>query len=201
MLDALTIVAVTATAFIGTNLDNLVLLVAFYTRYGQHPDMVSGGYSTGMMIVGAISFTIGITGGLIPVDYLGFLGIIPMMMGLVAIFKLLRGSQDGGLEGSAIEDNRQAVFFTVMATQLSNGADSIITFSLLMADSTPASDYLIALTFLAMIAVFSRVAIFSLSHRGLSDFLEKYGPWVTPFILFFVGFYILANTASDLVPG
>ncbi len=201
MLDVLTIVAVAASAFLGTNLDNLVLLVAFYSRYGQHPDMVSGGYSTGMMIIGAISFTIGVTGDFIPVNYLGFLGIIPMMLGLLAIVQLFRGSQDEGVEGSVIEDNRQAVFFTVLTTQLSNGADSIITFSVLMAESTPSSDYLIVLTFLAMIAVFSGLAKYSLKHRKLKELLTKYGPYVTPFILILVGFYIFSNSASDLVAG
>jgi cadmium resistance protein CadD (predicted permease) len=201
MFDVLTIVAVAAGAFIGTNLDNLVLLVAFYARYGQHPDMVSGGYATGMFIIGIVSYVIGVTGGFIPVNYLGFLGLIPMLMGLHAVMQLLRQSQDSELDCGVIEDNRQAVFMTVMATQLSNGADSTITFSVLMAESTAASDYLIVLTFLAMIAVFSRVAILSLRYQKLSNVLEKYGPYVTPFILILVGFYIFSNTASDLVAG
>jgi cadmium resistance protein CadD (predicted permease) len=201
MIDILTIITVTAGAFIGTNLDNLVLLVAFYSRYGQHPDMVSGGYSSGMLIIGATSYIIGVTGGFIPVNYLGFLGLIPMLMGLRALLQLFRRSQDGDPDCAAIEDNRRAVFITVLATQLSNGADSIITFSVLMAESTSASDYLIVLTFVAMIAVFSRLAMFSLKHRKLSDVLEKYGPYVTPFILIGVGLYIFANTASDLVAG
>ena len=69
------------------------------------------------------------------------------------------------------------------------------------ADSTPSTDYLIALTFLAMTGLFAGIAYYALKHRTLSEFLDRYGRYVTPFILILVGVYIISNTASDLLPG
>jgi len=89
----------------------------------------------------------------------------------------------------------------VFMTQLSNGADSIITFSVFLADSTDKTDYLIALTFLAMICVFAWMAYYSLTHRKLSETLDRFGRYITPFILILVGVYILTNTAGDLAAG
>jgi len=201
MGEILTIIAIASGAFIGTNLDNLVLLVALHTRYEQHSRMVTVGYFTGMMLIGVISLAIGKAGGFIPIAYLGMLGVIPMMIGVFALWQLVQNKQAG--EAASVVSNRshQAVFLAVLTTQLSNGADSIITFSIFFADSSDSADYLIALAFLGMACVFARLALYLLKHRKLGQLLSRYGQYVTPFILILVGFYILSNTASDLVPG
>ena len=201
MAEILIIIAVTAGAFIGTNLDNLVLLVALYARYKHHPGLVASAYIAGMILIAAISIAIGVVGEFIPIAYLGFLGVIPMILGVVALIQLARGTQPG-IDGSVtIYASSQAIFITVVMTQLSNSADSIITFSALFADSLDAADYLIAPTFLAMSGIFAWLAYYSQSHPGLSRVLNRYAHYLTPFILILVGFYILANTASDLAPG
>ena len=195
------IIAVTAGAFIGTNLDNLVLLVALYSRYQQHPRMVTIGYLSSMLLIGAICFVIGKGGDFIPVAYLGMLGVIPIIIGIIALVQLFQSTQAGETASFASGSSRKTIFITVLMTQLRNGADSIITFTVFLADSTDLSDYLIALTFLAMTGVFAWLAYYSLSHRKVSEALDRYGRYVTPFILILVGVYILSNTASDLMPG
>ena len=200
MSEILVIIGVTAGAFIGTNLDNLLLLVAMYSRYETRAGLVTAGYFAGMILIGVITLAIGEVGDIIPLAYLGLLGFIPMMMGVFSLWKLFRSSQPGEITGTAAGDSRAAVFFALVSTQLSNSADSIITFSALYADSSDPSDYLVAPTFLAMTAVFSAVAFYSVKHPKLSRFLGRYGQYVTPFILILVGYYILSNTASDLAP-
>ncbi len=201
MFEMSIIIAITAGAFIGTNLDNLVLLVALYSRYQQHPRMVTTGYLSGMLLVGVICFVIGKGGGFIPVAYLGMLGVIPIVIGLIALVQLFQTAKTGETASFAINSGRKTIFITVLMTQLSNGADSIITFSIFLAESKDVADYLIALTFIAMTCLFAWLAYYSLKHRALSDVLDRYGRYVTPFILILVGVYILSNTASDLMPG
>jgi len=200
MGDVLTVIAVTAGAFIGTNLDTLILLVALYSRFENHPKTVTTGYFGGMVVIGLISFVIGMGGGFVPIAYLGMLGVIPIFMGVTALFQLTRTRSTEATTSFAMENSRKTIFIAVLMTQLGNGTDSMITFSVFLADSTPATDYLIVLTFLAMIGVFAGVALYALKHRKLSDFLDRYGRYVTPFILILVGFYIISNTASDLLP-
>lgn len=201
MIEILTIIGISAGAFIGTNLDNLVLLVAFYSRYKQQTKIVAAGYISGMLLIGGISVVIGEGGDFIPIAYLGMLGVIPIVMGVIALLQLFRAGDSDATTGIAKVSNHRAIFMGVLMTQLSNGADSIITFSVFLADSTDATDYLIALTFLAMICLFAWTAYYSLTHRKLSDILDRYGRYVTPFILILVGVYILTNTAGDLVAG
>jgi cadmium resistance protein CadD (predicted permease) len=201
MGEVLTVIAVTSGAFIGTNLDNLVLLVALYSRFQKNAGVVTAGYVSGMVLIGIICLVIGFGGGFIPISYLGMLGVIPIFLGVVALVQLFRTKQTAEAASFGQEIGGKAIFGAVLLTQLSNGADSIITFSVFLADSTPESDYLIILTFLVMTLAFVRVARYALNHRKLSDILDRYGRYVTPFILILVGFYIISNTASDLLPG
>jgi len=201
MHEMLIIIGVTAAAFIGTNLDNLLLLAAMYSRYPNQARVVTAGYFTGMILIAIITLIIGEVGDIIPLAYLGLLGMIPMMMGALALLKLFRSRQLEAVDSVVTGGNRLAVFFALISIQLSNSADSIITFSALFADSADPSDYVVAQTFFVMVGVFSAVAYYSVKHPKLSQILSRYGQFVTPFILILVGFYILSNTASDLVPG
>ena len=201
MAEMLTIIAVAAGAFIGTNLDNLILLVALHKRYTQRARMVTAGYFSGMILIGAICLVVGEAGEFIPIAYLGLLGVIPILIGVNALFQLFRNKRSGDSKGLALGTANHTIFITVLMTQLSNSADSIITFSVLLADSADSSDYLITATFLAMAGVFAWLALYALKHRRLRHFLDRYGDYVTPFILILVGVYILSNTATDLMPG
>ena len=201
MGDVLTIIAVTAGAFIGTNLDNLVLLIALYSRFQKRSSMVTAGYFAGMTIIAVICFVIGEAGNFIPLDYLGLLGVIPITMGVLGLLQLFKNTQDGETANLVTTSDPKTVFVTVLMTQLSNSADSIITFSVFVVDSSKQGDYLIAPTFFAMAGVFAWLAYFSLNHRKFSRFLGSYGHYITPFILILVGLYILSNTAYDLAPG
>jgi len=201
MGEILTIIAIASGAFIGTNLDNLVLLVALHSRYEKHSRIVTASYFTGMILIAVISLAIGKAGAFIPIAWLGMLGVIPMMIGVFALWQLVQNKQVGDAVGNVSNSSGQAVFLAVLTTQLSNGADSIITFSIFFADSSDSADYLIALAFLGMICVFAWLAFYLLKHRKLGRLLSRYGQYVTPFILILVGFYILSNTASDLMPG
>ena len=201
MNEILIVVGVTAGAFIGTNMDNFLLLVTMYSRYFRHPWAVTAGYVAGMILIAIITIAIGELGDLIPIAYLGLLGVIPMMMGVFALWKLFRGPQPDEVNSTFAGNSGLAIFTALIAIQLSNGTDTIITFSALYADSSDPSDFIVAPTFFTMVGIFSWVAYYSVRHPGLGQLLARYGKYVTPFILILVGFYIFTDTASDLVPG
>jgi len=201
MTEVLTVIALSAGAFVGTNLDNLILLVALFSRYRSHTKVVTAGYFSGMLLIAASCFLIAELGDVIPVAWLGMLGIIPIMIGLRALFQLFRPGQTTDKPRFTMVDDRKAIFATVLMTQLANGADSIITFSLILADTKDTLGLPILVTFLTMSGVLAGLAYYSLNHRRVSETLDRFGNYLTPFILIFVGIYILSNTATDLVAG
>lgn len=202
MIEILIILTVTAGAFIGTNLDNLALLVTLHTHYRDHRWAVSAGYITGMLVVGIICLLIGELDELIPVAYLGLLGVIPVASGVVALFRLLRkGAPDRVRDNTAADNTARSIFSVLLITQLSNSTDTIIAFSALLAESTDFADHQIAPAYLVMVVFFAWLARYFLKHQRLSSILERYGGYVTPFILILVGVYIINNTVTDLLPG
>jgi cadmium resistance protein CadD (predicted permease) len=38
-------------------------------------------------------------------------------------------------------------------------------------------------------------------HAGRIALVERYGQWISPIVLMIVGFYLLENTATDIVLG
>lgn len=201
MNELLIVIGVTAGAFISTNLDNLLLLATMYSRYFRHPWVVTAGYFVGMSLIAVITIAVGELGDYIPITYLGLLGVIPMMMGVFALWKLFRRSKTEEADGPFVGNSAIAIFLALISIQLSNGTDTIITFSALYADSSNPTDFIVAPTFFTMVTIFSGLAFYSVRHPKLSQALSRYGQYITPFILILVGYYILSNTASDLVPG
>jgi cadmium resistance protein CadD (predicted permease) len=197
----LSIIPIAIGAFLATNLDNLTLLVALLARYRSRTSNVVAGYVACMLFVGLISFGIGKAADIVPVRYLGLLGLIPVSIGVVGIIKLLRTRGQGPATEETPIDGAKSAFFASLLTQLGNVGDTIVTFSILFADSSPLADILVIFTLGAMTASFVIVAIYAIRHPAVSHWIERYAHRVTPFILIIVGAYILTNTATDLLPG
>lgn len=194
------IVPVAAGAYVATNLDNLILLISLHARYSSRRLQVSLGYGLGMLIVGVIALVVGKAAEIIPVQYIGLLGLVPLIVGLRALFVVLRQHPPGTDPDPRTGDGR-AVMVVTLVTQLSNGADTIVTFSILFADSGPATDLLISATFLAMLVLFAAAAVVALSHPWLAREARRIGHYVTPLLMIAIGAYVLTNTATDRVPG
>ena len=200
MNSLITIVPIAASAYIATNLDNFVLLVSLLARYRQKTPYVVTGYLVCMLVLGLVGFLIGEVANSAPVDYLGLLGFVPISIGLVGIIKLFRASPASASAARVTSSTGLAVLAATFLAQLGNGADTILTFGVLFADSLPAADLLIIATLAAMAVGFVSVAKYTVQHPALSDVIERYAHRVTPFILIGVGLYIIANTATDIVP-
>ena len=191
------IVPVVVTAYIATNLDNLLLLIGLLAQYATARRNVLAGYTVGMLALGLASLAIGKAAEAIPVAYLGWLGLIPIAAGVYALLALLRAPT-----ADAPSPSRAGPVFVVAAlTQLSNGADTIATFSILVADSASGVEPWLFTTFIAMIAVFAATASFTLAHPWLGGAATRYSRYITPFLMIAIGSYVLANTLTDVAPG
>lgn len=200
MNSSIAIIPIAAGAYVATNLDNYLLLVSFLARYRNQTTNVVVGYFVCMMIFGFTGYWIGAAASVAPVEYLGFLGIVPISIGTYELVQLRRGSVTATAATDKSADGGQKAFMTTLISQLGNGADTIIIFGVLFADSTPSADMLIILTLAAMAVTFVIVGIYTVRHPALSKWVGRYAHRAMPFILIAVGVYVLANTASDLLP-
>jgi cadmium resistance protein CadD (predicted permease) len=199
MYSSILIVPVAAGAFVATNLDNLALLAAFLVRYQHRKSIVATAYITGVLILSLGGYGIAHAAEITAVEYLGWLGLVPIGLGVAGVINLFRKDTSAGTDRLDPLGSSKTAFFATLTSQLGNGTDTVLTFGALFADSNPASDLIIALTVAAMAMIFLASARYAVGHPALSSAIERHAQRIIPFILIFVGAYILADTATDLV--
>ena len=201
MFNAFIIVPVAAGAYIATNLDNLVLLVSLLGRYRGGKTQVIAGYFTCVLLLTLFGFWLAAAADRAPIQYLGFLGVIPIAFGLAGLVQLFRSSDSAAGSGDKLISSGRSAFMATLLVQLSNGTDTVMTFGALFTDSAASMNLMIVLTMGSMAAIFVMLATCATEHPRLNEWLNRNGPRITPFILIAVGTYILANTGTDVMPG
>ena len=195
------IIPIAAGAFIATNLDNFALLVMFLVRYRHRAVIVAVAYFSSIFLLISIGYGVGYISAIAPVEYLGWLGLVPIGLGIAGVVGLFRDRTPScATRGSSVAGSVTA-FLATLTSQLGNGTDTIITFGVLFADSNAASDSLIIVAVAAMTIFFFAGARYAIRHPALEKWIEKHARLMTPFMLIIVGTYVLANTATDILPG
>lgn len=200
MNSLIAIVPIAAGAYVATNLDNYLLLVSLLARYRDQATHVIAGYFVCMIIFAVTGYWIGAAASVAPVEYIGLLGIVPISIGTYELVKLRGGKARATVGTDDSGGTERKAFTTTLISQLGNGADTIVVFGVLFADSTPLADTLIVLTLAAMAVTFVTIGIYTVRHPALSRWVSRYAHRLMPFVLIVVGVYVLANTASDLLP-
>ena len=91
MHNLIAIIPIAAGAYVATNLDNFILLISMLARYRNHTSIVVAGYLGCILILGFVGFWIGKAANIVPVQYLGLLGLVPISVGTIELIKLRRG--------------------------------------------------------------------------------------------------------------
>ena len=200
MNSIIAIIPIAAGAYVATNLDNFILLVALLARYRNHSSKVVAGFFVSVLIFAFAGLWIGKAADIVPVEYLGLLGFVPISIGVVELVQLRRSKSKETMTKEISVDGEQKVFVTTLSSQLGNGADTVIIFGVLFIDSVPSADFLTILTLAAMAVIFVFVGIYAVRHPALCEWIDRYAYRIMPFVLIIVGVYIVANTATDLLP-
>jgi cadmium resistance protein CadD (predicted permease) len=158
------------------------------------------GYFAGMSLVLMLSVAIGLVGYIFPTEYLGYLGAIPIALGIKMLADKWR-RRNGETEAVLAPAIPGAAVGGIALTMLSNGVDSVLVFAPLLADSNANVDLAIAAAFLLMVCLWFRLAIYATTHASRVSTLQAAGEWIAPIVMIIVGWYILDNTITDITPG
>ena len=200
MEETLAMVGLTVVGFVATNIDNFVLLVAWQIAPESRAGSVFVGYALGMTSLISLCYIIALSAAFVPVEYLGFLGVAPLAFGMKKLWELWRRSEGISADSLPVEGTGTVVF-SIAATQVGNGADTIVVFVPLLADTASDLDPLIAFCFAAAALMwFAASRFLAQKTRGLA-FIGRYGDYIAPLVMIAVGLYILNNTTTDLLPG
>lgn len=187
--DILSAVLLAIAAYASTNVDNLVLLGALAAGTDRQRVVIAGfGVASVLILCVAMSFSL--LSHLIAPRMLGWLGVLPIALGLRQLF--FRGG--GGDRVGMSQVSAQAVALLMLA----NSADTLAVFGSLFAESETLVVIVLALSFAVIAAVWAAlVKMISGGSRRLSSITAAVSKAV-PFIMIAIGTYVLLDTGTDL---
>lgn len=185
--DLVAILAVTTGGFIATNIDNLLILVGLIGASADRRAVLLG-YLFAAAGVFAFCAVAGALGGRLNPGLVGYLGVIPLGMGLLLGWRAL-----GGRAAPPRATGSGSAFFLTV----SNSGDSVALFVPLIAETERESVLMLVGVYLSLILAWAALAQYVARHPGLGSRLAASGRWLLPAIMISVGIYVLLNTSTD----
>jgi cadmium resistance protein CadD (predicted permease) len=175
-------------AFISTNIDDLFLLVGFFSDRSFSRRHIFAGQMLGMAAIVAISLVAAAAALAISPAHVGLLGLAPIVIG---IGKLLRLGMAGG-EGQPTA----AGILQVATVTLVNGGDNIAAYTPIFATQGSWEMSATLAIFAVLTLVWCFAALWLVRRTALGKPLRRYGHVLLPFILIGLGVLILYRSGA-----
>ncbi|AFZ08939.1 cadmium resistance transporter [Oscillatoria nigro-viridis PCC 7112] len=207
MNELLTAISTGMTAFTATNLDDILILLLFFSQVNavfRRRHIVFGQF-LGFSALVLVSIP-GFFGRLIfPPDWIGMLGLLPIAIGLS---RLLNPETDDSEAEAELEQSENSFFrnflspqtYSVAGVTVANGGDNIGIYVPLFASNTLESLAVILAVFFAMVGVWCYAAYRLIQMRAIADTLTRYGNQLVPFVLIGLGMAILVKSGTLASP-
>jgi cadmium resistance transport/sequestration family protein len=206
------------TAFVATNIDDIVIMVIFFAQSDAtfHPKHVVVGKYLGFTVLVLASFP-GFFGSLmLPRPWIGLLGFLPIVIG---IYHLVQSREDEQVQTVSLtpssmlkpEGDRSFLsqfarlfnpqIYAVAAVTVANGGDNIGIYVPLFANSTLHSLLVMLGVFYGLVGLWCYLAYRLTRQPTIARLLAQHGQRIVPFVLIGLGVFILVESESyQLLP-
>ncbi|HEY7066706.1 MAG TPA: cadmium resistance transporter [Chloroflexota bacterium] len=195
------ILALGAVAYVSTNVDGLVVLMVFFADSQFSPAQILAGQLAATTAWVALSTLAASAAVVVPARWLGLLGLLPILLGLVQLMALRNDFADAEEDLAHAEaEKRQSQKRTrshvgaVALVALANGADNVAVYVSLFSTSSRGEIGTYAGLFLGLSVAWCAVAHALVHRSGLRIRLERHTRGLLPVILIALGLYILAKS-------
>ncbi len=181
--------------FASTNVDDLLVLIAFFALSRcRARDVVIGQYlGIGALIV--VSVVLSLISLVLSPAYVGLLGVLPMLVGVQKLFELRQGGDHEYVRAHEAGGAIGQIAAVATAT-IANGGDNIGAYAPLFATWSAARIAVVVLVFVVMTALWLALALWLVNHRTVGAPLKRYGHLAVPFVLIVLGLVILYEAGS-----
>jgi cadmium resistance transport/sequestration family protein len=198
------------TAFIATNLDDIIILMIFFSQVSltfRRRHIIVGQYLGFMALL--LASLLGYFGGLVlPKAWVGLLGFLPIWIGMSQLLKrqsdkpevkavskeLTFGHKTSMMSVSNSLFSPQT--YQVAAVTVVNGGDNVGIYIPLFASSSLPRLAVMVGVFLILVGVWCWVAERLTRQQAIAILLTRYGQRAIPFVLMSLGLYILADSGT-----
>lgn len=180
-----------------TNIDNLFILVTFFaeatTGKTLTPLTIVAGQYVGFSIVLAVSmigFGIAVV---LPTEPIGFLGLLPILLGFWALLDLLLRAEEGEDEVEVGVGGWRAIS-KVAAVTVVNGGDNMGTYIPLFAQASKGDIAIYLIAYYVLLGVWCLVARLVMQQKDILRLAEKYANFVVPVLYMGLGVLIMVKS-------
>jgi cadmium resistance protein CadD (predicted permease) len=170
-----------AAAFAATNVDDLFLLVAWFAAGRTRARSIVAGQYLGIGALFAASAAASAVSLVVPEDWLRWLGLLPLLLGIKLLVSA--GKEDEAGEAAGVG--------AVTAVTVANGADNIAVYVPLFANSSALAIALMGAVFAVLLALWCLAARWLVHHPAAGAPLRRHGPPLVPWVLVALGVWIL----------
>lgn len=201
-MDCLSVFTTGVSAFIVTNLDDLVILMLFFSQvdaFFRRRHIIGGQYLGFALLV--LTSLPGFLGSLIlPRSWIGVLGIVPIILGCSHLFEPdATDQQESPLQQSTQTNFLSPQTYSVAALTVVNGSDNIGVYAPLFANCTWVTLGVILTLFFCLVGVWCYAAYQLMRLPAIAETLMRYGNQFVPYGLVGLGAIILwdSHTLED----
>lgn len=182
--------------FVSTNIDDVFVLLAFFADPRTRTRDIVIGQFLGIGALYAVSVIASLVSLVISEQYIGLLGIVPVLIGLAQLRGLWRLDDQDDVavaQGFAASGGR---ILAVAGITIANGGDNIGVYTPIFATRSAFEIALIGAVFAVLTGVWCVLARSLIAHPTLGAPIRRYGRYVVPFVLIGLGLLVLWEAGS-----
>lgn len=196
MIDILGLVAIGVAAFVATNIDDIFVLMMFFSSLTFPVRQVVLGQYIGIGLLIAISTLGSLVALVVPTYIIGLMGVIPIAIGIKNLVEIKK--KDKSLSRQIVRDKKarsSLSFLAVAAVTFSNGGDNIGVYVPLFSKYNIVSQIAtLTAVFIVMTAVWCITSYYFVNHPLVASRIRHIGNIILPFVLIGLGIYILTES-------
>ena len=180
----LVIIASAIGVFVGTDIDDLIVLTALFgSRRLNRLQIVAGQY-LGIAVLVAVSVIAALGLRLVADRWVGMFGVVPLALGV-------RGLIHRNHDGRAVVNGVAGVVGITVA----NGVDNVSVYTPLFRQAGWGTVGYVAV-FALMVAIWLAAASFLASRKRVIAVLDRWGHWIVPLVFIAIGTLLLTSAVS-----
>ncbi|XVQ86819.1 cadmium resistance transporter [Microbispora siamensis] len=180
--------------FAGTNVDDVVILTVLFlsarAKGRPRPWQIVTGQYAGIAALVVVSGVAALGLAVVPDQWAGLLGLIPLALGVRGLVAALRAS---GVDEAPSTPVATGVL-SVASITVANGADNVSVYTPLFRTIGPAATLLTVAVFAVLVAVWCAAGSWLGSHKKVVEFAERFGHWLVPLVFAVIGALIVLES-------
>ncbi|TGD96319.1 cadmium resistance transporter [Methylobacterium nonmethylotrophicum] len=178
--------------FASTNLDDVFVLIGFFSDPRYRPRQVAIGQVLGISALVLAALASALLSVMLAPAWLGLMGLVPVALGVRGLLTHRKDEEDDAVTGTASIGNALAVAGVTIA----NGGDNIGVYTPVFATSPGPRLVLFVAVFAVMVALWLALARWLVHHPALGSPIRRIGRVATPVVLIGIGVMVLAEAGT-----